>query len=110
MKTKRKAIYHFENNSTKVGRSITALLALLTQKRLSVIFHLRITIVRREYQPEALKRRAMENLFIFVVLFPLVMAVTIGMKKCQNPQPTHIEQNDSIPEGRSLRSLPNVCP
>lgn len=95
----RRTIFKIERDQTKGGRIINVLLALLTARKYALIFNVRITLVRRNYTPESLKRRTLDNLFIFVVLFPIVMGVTFGMKQCKNtPTPTHIEKEDSIPQ------------
>lgn len=81
---KKKVIYHSETDTTKAGRTIRALLAFLTANRYSLIFSLKLTLVKRNYEPNSFKRRAKENLYIFLVLFPLVMAITIMLQKCGN--------------------------
>lgn len=97
----KKTIYHFENNSTKAGRAINALLALLTANRYALIFTLKVTISKRNYQPEPFRRRAIENLFIFLCLFPIAMGLTVLMNKCNEyPQPTPIieeREEEEIP-------------
>lgn len=91
----KKAIYHSESDTSKTGRTIRALLAFLTAGRYSVIFSFKITFVKREYNERRMRERALENLFIALVLTPVVIGITIGMNKC-NPQPTYIEKRDSI--------------
>lgn len=91
----KKAIYHSESDTSKAGRTIRALLAFLTAGRYSVIFSFKITFVKREYNERRMRERALENLFIALVLTPVVIGITIGMNKC-NPQPTYIEKRDSI--------------
>lgn len=91
----KRTIYHSESDTSKAGRTIRALLAFLTAGRYSVIFSFKITFVKREYNERRMRERALENLFIALVLTPVVIGITIGMNKC-NPQPIYIEQCDSI--------------
>lgn len=92
----KKVIYRTERDSTKAGRTINALLALLTANRYALIFTLRITLVKRNYQPEAMRKRAKENLLIFLILFPIVLGIVIGMEKCSKPDITKTILPDSI--------------
>ena len=82
----KRTIYHSNISETRKGRIINALLAFLTANRYSVIFTFKITIVKRDYQLEGMRKRAKENLFIAIILFPLAMAITMGLQKCQQPR------------------------
>ena len=87
----KKTIVHIERDTTKAGRTINALLGLLTANRISFIFSFKLTIVKRNYQPENFKRRAKENLFIALVLFPIFLGFTVMLNKCgylPDPTPT----------------------
>lgn len=78
----KKAIYHSNISETRKGRIINALLALCTANRYSVIFSFKITIVKRNYQLEGMRKRAKENIFIALVLFPFVMGLMMALEKC----------------------------
>ena len=93
----KKTIVHIERDTTKAGRTINALLGLLTANRYALIFTLKVTLVKRNYQPERMRQRALENLFIAVILFPLAMGVVLGLKKCgYDPPYFDILPSDSI--------------
>lgn len=92
----KKTIYHSNVSETRKGRIINALLALCTANRYSVIFSFKITIVKRNYQLEGMRKRAKENIFIALVLFPFVMALMMAMEKCKStPMLPSGQMNDS---------------
>ena len=92
----KRTLFKIDHDQTKGGRTINALLALLTANRYALIFTFRLTLVKRSYQPEAMRRRAKENLLIFLVLFPLAMVVKMMCQKCQEPDPFLQIQTDSL--------------
>ena len=67
---------------TRKGRIINALLAFLTANRYSIIFQLKITMVKRNYQESRLKERILDNLLISLVLFPFLMGNVFYMERC----------------------------
>lgn len=91
----KKTVYHSESDTSKAGRTIRALLAFLTAGRYSVIFSFKITFVKREYNERRMRERAIENLFIALVLTPIVIGITLYMNRC-TPPTTYIEKSDSI--------------
>lgn len=104
----KRTIFKLERDQTKAGRTINALLGLLTANRYSLIFTLRITLVKRNYQPERMRQRAKENLLIFLILFPIALGITIGLDRCQSPTqliPYSTERRDSV-SGSDLVTFP----
>lgn len=81
-RTMRKTIYHSELHETRKGRILNALLAFLTKNRYSIIFSFKITIVKRDYQEHGLRERALNQLYMFLVLFPIILAIIIFMEGC----------------------------
>lgn len=110
----KRTIFKIERDQTKAGRTINALLGLLTANRFALIFTLRLTLVRRNYQPERMRQRAKENLLIFLILFPLAMGITIGMEKCQHPTPivppTEEKRDTLVNEAYSTTPLASLAP
>ena len=92
----RKTIFKLERDQTKVGRTINALLAFLTANRYALIFTFRITLVKRAYQPESIRKRITENLLTFLILFPFVMGLILMHEKCTSPDPKPIIPTDTI--------------
>ena len=78
----KRTIYHSNISENNKGRIINALLAFLTANRYSVIFTFRITIVKRNYQEHRLKERILNDLYIFLVLFPIFLVLSLIMQKC----------------------------
>lgn len=81
----RKTIYHSELHETRKGRILNALLAFITKNRYSIIFSFKITIVKRNYQEHGLRERALNQLYMFLILFPIILAIIIFMEGCPNP-------------------------
>ena len=92
----KRTLFKIERDQTRVGRTINALLALLTANRYALIFTFRITLVKRAYQEESFRKRAKENLLIFIILFPLAMAITMSLDKCSHPTSIVPIQADSL--------------
>lgn len=82
--TMRKTIYHSEIHETRKGRILNALLAFLTNNRYSIIFTFKITLVKRYYREPRLLERARHQLYMFLVLFPFILAIIIFMEGCPN--------------------------
>ena len=91
----RKTIFKIERDQTKVGRTINALLAFLTANRYALIFTFRLTLVKRAYQPEPLRKRVTDNLLTFLILFPFIMGIVLMHEKCTAPDPTPLTPTDS---------------
>lgn len=81
----RKTIYHSEIHETRKGRILNALLAFLTNNRYSIIFTFKITLVKRNYREPRLLERAKHQLYMFLILFPIILAIIIFMEGCPNP-------------------------
>ena len=81
----RKTIYHSELHETRKGRIMNALLAFLTNNRYSIIFTFKITLVKRNYREPRLLERARHQLYMFLILFPFILAIIIFMEGCPNP-------------------------
>lgn len=101
----RKTIFKIERDQTKAGRTINALLALLTANRYALIFTFRLTLVRRAYQPESLARRTKENLLIFIVLFPLMASLLLISERCSSPDAMPIIPRDSISHEAEIKPM-----
>lgn len=108
----KKTIYHSNVSETRKGRIINALLALCTANRYSVIFTFKITIVKRNYQLEGMRKRAKENIFIALVLFPFVMALMMAMEKCKSttlpseqPKDSTVVDTTDVSAGVALHPL-----
>lgn len=91
----KRTIFKIERDQTKAGRTINALLALLTANRYALIFTFRLTLVKRAYQPENMRRRVKENLFIFLVLFPLALSLVVMNEKCSHQPSQNIMPSDT---------------
>ena len=102
----KKAIYHSEFHNTRKGRVFNALLSFLTLGRFSLIFTFKITIVKREFQGWRARQRFKEHLYIFLVLFPLSLAVTLGLQQCKDKR-YHLydKETDSIQSQRDTLSV-----
>lgn len=92
----KKTLFHIERDTTRAGRTINALLGLLTANRYALIFSLKLTLVKRNYQPERMRQRALENLYIALVLFPVTMGIVLGMRQCKPIHPAEITPSDTI--------------
>lgn len=93
----KRTIYHFNSSDTYKGRAINALLAFLTANRYSVIFSLKCTIVKRNYNPNRMKQRVIDNIIIATIFIPLMAALTTIMNQCGHYQITPEKtDNDSI--------------
>ena len=100
---RKKTIYHSEIHETRKGRILNALLAFLTANRYAIIFSFKVTIVKRQYTEHSLRKRALEQLYMFLVLFPIILAIIIFMEGCPNvpnlgdePKENQIQQTDSL--------------
>lgn len=93
----KRTIYHFNSSDTYRGRAINALLAFLTANRYSVIFSLKCTIVRRNYNPHRMKQRIIDNLVISTILLPFLLMLTMAMQECGSfPISTPEDEKDSV--------------
>lgn len=99
----KKTIYHSDFHETRRGRVLNALLAFLTNNRYSIIFTFKLTIVKRNYQEHSLRRRALNQLYMFLVLFPIILAIIIFMEGCPSspilgnePKEHHTLESDTL--------------
>ena len=99
----KKTIYHSNFHETRRGRVLNALLAFLTKNRYSILFVFKITIVKRQYTEHSLRKRALEQLYMFLVLLPIVLAIIIFMEGCprspilgDEPKEREAQQVDSL--------------
>lgn len=78
-----------------------ALLAFLTANRYSLIFTLKVTIVKRIYPNDPIRRRAMRDLYTVLIAAPIFITITLLVQECSptNPEPTQqTEQTEPQPK------------
>ena len=93
---KKTVLYHSSVHDSRKGRIINALLAFITANRYSVIFHFKITLVRRTYQEHRLRQRVLDNLYVCLIFAPVVFGFLMFTKHCTpHPTPYHHEASDS---------------
>ena len=93
----KRTIYRFDSNDTYRGRAINALLAFLTANRYSVIFQLKCTIVKRNYNPHRMRQRVLDSLVASAIILPIMIFLTMTMHQCGTiPPPTNDEKKDSV--------------
>lgn len=109
----KRTLFKLEHDQTKAGRTINALLALLTANRYALIFTFRLTLVKRAYQPENMRKRIKESLFIFLVLFPLAMSIVVLNEKCSHQPNDNITPTDTTriqsPSHQTIEKQCNLC-
>lgn len=94
-KNRRKVIYHSETETTKTGRAFKALLSFLTLNRYSIIFTLKITLVKRYYDRNPFERRGLRDLYTALVILPIVLGWCIIAEKCSSDTQT-VEEIQSV--------------
>lgn len=88
LRPRRKVIYRSELDNTKGGRAFRALLSFLTANRYSLIFNLKVVLVRRYYPNDPIKTRVMRELYMIIVALPFLIAYTVFMEKCVDDKET----------------------
>lgn len=84
----RKTIYHSETYSSRLGRSLTALVAFFTANRTTLIFSIKVTIIKRPYNERGFRERALNNIFIGLVGLPIIIGITAMLNGCPQLPPT----------------------
>lgn len=93
----KKTLFHSSFHESRKGRIINALLAFMTANRYSVIFHFKITLVRRTYQEHRMKQRVLDNLYICLLFAPIIFGFMLYMRHCSPaPFPKSYSSSDSI--------------
>lgn len=78
-------IYHTNEKQSRFGRSITALIGLMTNNRIAVYVRLTISIVYRDIKDSPTSRSALARLYQFLVLLPLTIALMLFLSQCPHP-------------------------
>lgn len=93
----KKTFFHIDHDTTKAGRSINALLSLLTANRYALILTIKLTIVKRHFVNDPMKRSIWNRIYLAVVLAPITLTVALCFKHCSEPS-----------AGQAVRPLPEA--
>lgn len=93
----KRTIYHFNSTESHRGRAINALLGFLTANRYSLIFSLKCTIVKRNYNERRMRERVLDSLWISSIIAPIGIALMFTFEKCSNtPILPQTQEQDTI--------------
>lgn len=78
-------IYHTNEKRSRLGRTFTALVGLMTNNRIAVYIRLTISIIHRDIKDSPTSRSALARLYQFLVLLPLTIALMVFLSQCPHP-------------------------
>lgn len=91
-----KKIYHSNEKRSRLGRSLTALVGLMTNNRIAVYIRLTISIVYRDIKDSPTSRSALARLYQFLVLLPLTIALMFFLSQCPHPDKAEPQEKENV--------------
>lgn len=93
-------IYHFDSEKTMAGRKTNFLIALLTKKKISLLVNISITLkvtkMRRNEPPFALRSRTKAAIVLGFILLPFYVYIARQNEKQKESTVNDIEETDTV--------------
>lgn len=89
-------IYHSDEKRSRLGRTFTTLVGLMSNNRIAVYIRLTISIVHRDIKDSPTSRSELARLYQFIVLLPLTIALMIFLSQCPHPDKAAPREKESV--------------